>query len=53
MADECAMLPLPGGGHVSPGNLISGQELGKGLGIEAVGLLDALGDLTIFALQFS
>ena len=44
MADQPAMLALPGRGHVGSGNLVPGQELGQDLGIQAVGLLGVLGD---------
>ena len=44
MADQRPVLPLPGRGHGGPGDLVPGQELGQDLGVQAVGLLGALGD---------
>src|SRR5208283_495014 len=44
MADQPAMLTLPGRGHVGTRDLVPGQKLGQDLCVQAVGLLGALGD---------
>ena len=44
MADQGPVLPLPGRGLAGLGDYVQDQEFGQDLGIQAVGLLGALGN---------
>ena len=44
MADQGPVLPLPGRGLAGLGDHVQDQEFGQDLGIQAVGLLGALGN---------
>ena len=44
MADQGPVLPLPGRGLVELGDHVQDQEFGQDLGVQAIGLLGALGD---------